>query len=123
MKAAPLACICAAIYLAFVPGGPAAEMTPTPIAGLKGNLSAARWTPDSKTLVVAGTRGLFIVDPATASVTREVELKTSLGSLALSPDGTLAAAGQSDGNIGVYAVSDGAVRATIAAQEFKAGEA
>lgn len=123
MRFSPLASFCAAISLAFITASRAADPAPIPIEGLKGNIHAARWTPDGKTLVVAGAQGLFIVDPTTAKVTRVDEMKTSLESLALSPDGTLAAVGQRDGNIVLYKVADGTAQTTIPAKEFSAGDA
>lgn len=118
MRASLFALLCAALSLIPAPASSAADAPPTPVTGLKGNVNAAQWTPDGKTLVVAGARGLFMVDPVKAEVTRWVELNTSLESLALSPDGKLAAVGQSDGTIVIYLVADGNVRTTIPAKEL-----
>ena len=122
MKSSPLFPLCAAAFAALAALSRGADVAPIPITDLDGNLNAARWTPDSKTLVVAGTRGLFIVEPATGKVTRTVESQTSFESLALSPDGRLAAVGQHDGNLAIYTLADGTVRSTIPAKEFTTGE-
>lgn len=123
MKSFPLFHLGAAAFVALASLSRAAEVAPIPLTDLKGNLNAARWTPDSKTLVIAGARGLFVVDPAIAKVTRWVESQTSFESLALSLDGRLAAVGQHDGNLAIYTLADGTVRTTIPAKEFNAGEA
>lgn len=85
-------------------------------SGLLGRLSALSFTPDSKVLLVAdsvdATAGrLHFIDPGTVAITRTVGAHDdTIFSIAISPDGKLAATTSADKSVKVWDIATGTLK-------------
>jgi WD40 repeat protein len=81
--------------------------------GHGGEVKGVAFTPDGRTLVSAGAEKLIVWNLADGSLVREVEHPALVSSLAVSPDGTLAATGCWDGLVRVFRIPTGELVAAL----------
>jgi WD40 repeat protein/serine/threonine protein kinase len=75
--------------------------------GHGGEVKGLAFTPDKKVLVSAGAQDLIVWDLASGTIIREFEHPTLVSSLAISPDGTLAATGCWDDIVRIFRIPSG----------------